>query len=315
MERGLEVLAGADRVRVGVDLGVDVRGVAERVRVGVDLGVDVRGVAGRVRVGVDLGLDVRGVAGRVRVGVDLGVDVRGVADRVRGGVDLGVDVRGVADRVRVGVDLGLDVRGVADRVRVGVAGRDVPARSGRLDRGVAVRGALGAASRPRIASSTRRAGVGLRLRSIVPPLDRGAATRTGAFSPALPGASTATVGFGAGAAVRPPLLTRAGFGVSARRILVVASDGAAASVGTEPALRGWIVVLVVPLAARRISSGAVRRSVTPGAEFCPAPVTLDVEPARRPPAVTPTRPDRLGSDGATDTVTVSGSASTRLSLV
>ena len=175
----------------------------------------------------------------MRAGVDLGAEARGGADRVRVGVaERGLEVLGGVDRVRAGVDLGADARGGADRVRLGVARRGVLTRSGALDEGVAVRGALGAASRPRIASSTRRAGVGLRLRSIVPPPDRGAATRAGVFSPTLPGGATATAGLGAGAAVKPPALTRAGFGVSARRIPVAGSESAAASVGTDSARRG-----------------------------------------------------------------------------
>lgn len=190
-------------------------------------------------------------------------------------------------------------------------------RSGRVGAGAAVRGRLGAASRPRIASSTRRPGVGLGARSIVPRVGRGVATRVDAFSPPLPGARTSTSAVGAGDALTPPLLRRAGRGVSARRIRVTASEDALGSVATEPALRGWVVRPTVPPPARRSWPGTVRRTVTPEAALPPplppppTPVSGALGPVFEPPAVTPTSPDRMGPPV---TVAFPESAS-RLSLV
>jgi len=194
------------------------------------------------------------------------------------GVDLGVEALGGVERVRVGVDLGADVRVGTERVRLGVAVRGALTRSGRLDGGFAVRGAAGTASRPRIASSTRRAGVGLRVRSSTFPLALGAATRAGALSSA-PSESRAVV-VDVGAAVRPPELTRTAFGAS----------------------------------VRRASSRDLRRSVTPVPDSVPAPAVGELERVRTPPAVTPTRPDRPATGGPPTTRTVPCWSGVRVSL-
>ncbi|MCY3971709.1 MAG: hypothetical protein OXG74_17410 [Acidobacteria bacterium] len=278
VDLGVDAFGGVERVRVGVDLGVDALGGVERVRVGVDLGVDALGGVERVRVGVDLGVDALGGVERVRVGVDLGVDALGGVARVRVGVDFGVDTLGGVERVRVGVDLGADVRVGVERVRVGVAVRGAVTRSGRLDGGFAVRGATGTASRPRMASRTRRAGVGLRVRSSASPFARGAATRTGALSSAPSDSSMVVVDVGV--AVRPPERTRTGFGAS----------------------------------ARRTSSRDPRRSVTPVRDSLSAAAVGELERVRTPPAVTPSRPDRFPTEGPPPTRTVPCWSGARVNL-
>ena len=196
------------------------------------------------------------------------------------GVDLGVDALGGVERVRVGVDLGVDALGGVERVRVGVAVLGVLTRAGRRDGGLAVRGAAGTASRPRMASSTRRAGVGLRVRSSVPPFERGAATRAGALSSALPAFSASTVTGAAGSAVRPPDLTRTGLGAS----------------------------------ACRASSRDPRRTVTSVPDSLAVPAVGELARVRTPPAVTARTPDRLDAGAPPTTRTVPCWSGARVSL-
>ena len=305
VDLGVEVL-GVDRTRgVAVDLGEEARGGVERVRGGVDLGVEVLGVDRTRGVAVDLGEEARGGVERVRGGVDLGVEVLGV-DRTRGvGVDFGVEARGGVERVRGGVDLGVEVLGV-DRTR-GAGVRGVLTRFGCPPCRVDDRGELGAASRPRIASSTRRAGVGLRPRSLTGPLERGAATLDGGFASVLPPVSPATAGAEGAVAFTPPELTRTGADVPGLPVTTARSSGAVASVDTGPALRSRAVV---PAAL-----GAAGWIVPPEPVPLTTPDACEAGRVRTPPAVTPTRPGRLGLVMTRGTAATLGSVSLRLSTV